>query len=151
VLRPAPSLADSPPRPCLCACLAAAATTPTQLLDLAIDRNRLRFHVKIADFGLARMLGPASNIAVSKVTNPRWSAPEVIKSSTVATPADVYSFAVVMWEMMTWQQPYEEMMSVQVRAWAGAGGGGGRLVRIGRAPRPALRRAPPPARRAACC
>jgi len=26
----------------------------------------------------------------------------------------VYSFAIIMWEMLTWQQPYEEMMSVQV-------------------------------------
>jgi serine/threonine protein kinase len=51
-----------------------------------------------------------------QVTNPRWSAPEVIRSSTVSRPADVFSFGVVMWELLTWQQPYEEMMSVQVRA-----------------------------------
>lgn len=38
-----------------------------QLLDLTIDRDRPRFHVKIADFGLARMVGPANSIAVSKV------------------------------------------------------------------------------------
>ena len=30
-------------------------------------------------------------------------------------PADVYSFGIIMWEMLTWQQPYEEMMSVQVK------------------------------------
>ncbi|KAF6253127.1 hypothetical protein COO60DRAFT_1463350 [Scenedesmus sp. NREL 46B-D3] len=88
--------------------------SPNLLLDLTIDRDKPRFHVKIADFGLARMLGPASSITVSKVTNPRWSAPEVIRSSTVSRPADVFSFAVVMWELLTWQQPYEEMMSVQV-------------------------------------
>jgi serine/threonine protein kinase len=51
-----------------------------------------------------------------QVTNPRWSAPEVIRSSTVSRPADVFSFGVVMWELLTWQQPYEEMMSVQVQA-----------------------------------
>lgn len=39
-----------------------------QLLDLAIERDRPRFHVKIADFGLARMVGPTNNIAVSKVS-----------------------------------------------------------------------------------
>jgi len=49
-----------------------------------------------------------------QVTNPRWSAPEVLRSSTVSLMADVFSFAVVMWEMLTWQQPYEDMMSVQV-------------------------------------
>jgi serine/threonine protein kinase len=41
--------------------------SPNLLLDLTIDRDRPRYHVKIADFGLARMLGPASSITVSKV------------------------------------------------------------------------------------
>lgn len=41
-----------------------------QLLDLTIERDRPRFHVKIADFGLARMVGPTSSIAVSKVRPP---------------------------------------------------------------------------------
>lgn len=66
------------------------------------------------------MLGPAKTLAVSRVTNPRWSAPEVIRESAVSTSSDVFSFGIVMWELLTWQQPYEEMMSVQVP------GGGGR-------------------------
>jgi serine/threonine protein kinase len=41
--------------------------SPNLLLDLTIDRDKPRFHVKIADFGLARMLGPTSSITVSKV------------------------------------------------------------------------------------
>ena len=73
--------------------------------------------MRIADFGLACMMGPAKTLAVSKVTNPRWSAPEVIRDSSVSTRADVFSFGVVMWELLTWQQPYEDMMSVQVRAY----------------------------------
>eukprot|EP00798_Chlamydomonas_sp_ICE-L_P025955 gene25955-11637_t len=52
-------------------------------------------------------------VKVSKTTNPRWSAPEVIMSSAIGPAADVYSFAIIMWEMLTWQQPYEDMMSVQ--------------------------------------
>ncbi len=52
--------------------------SPNLLLDLTIDRERPRFHVKIADFGLARMMAAnAAAIAVSKTTNPRWTAPEV--------------------------------------------------------------------------
>ena len=51
---------------------------------------------------------------LSKTTNPRWTAPEVIRDSQIGTAGDVYSFAIIMWEMLTWQQPYEEMMSVQV-------------------------------------
>lgn len=50
-----------------------------------------------------------------QITNPRWSAPEVLRNNTVSLSADVFSYAIVMWELLTWQQPYEEMMSVQVR------------------------------------
>eukprot|EP00198_Chlamydomonas_reinhardtii_P004200 XP_001693536.1 predicted protein [Chlamydomonas reinhardtii] len=86
--------------------------SPNLLLDLTIDHDRPRFHVKIADFGLARMLTGAGSVMVSKTTNPRWLAPEVIRNSSVGKAADV--FAIIMWELLTWQQPYEDMMSVQV-------------------------------------
>jgi serine/threonine protein kinase len=71
---------------------------------------------RIADFGLARMMGNNANglIMLSKTTNPRWTAPEVIRESAIGTAGDVYSFAIIMWEFLTFQQPYEEMMSVQV-------------------------------------
>jgi hypothetical protein len=52
-----------------------------------------------------------------QVTNPRWSAPEVLRTSVVSLSADVFSYGVVLWELLTWQQPYEEMMSVQVGGW----------------------------------
>lgn len=53
----APLMLQTAVTPCFC----------LQLLDLTIERDRPRFHVKIADFGLARMVGPTSSIAVSKV------------------------------------------------------------------------------------
>ena len=49
-----------------------------------------------------------------QVTNPRWSAPEVLRNNVASLSADVFSFAIVMWEILTWSQPYEDMMSVQV-------------------------------------
>lgn len=58
--------------------------------------------------------GPYCCVCAGQVTNPRWSAPEVLRNSVVSLSADVFSFAVVMWEILTWQQPYEDMMSVQV-------------------------------------
>ena len=62
-----------------------------------------------------RMMNQNSSLVkLSKTTNPRWTAPEVIREGAIGTSGDVYSFAIIMWEMLTWQQPYEEMMSVQV-------------------------------------
>lgn len=40
-----------------------AARSPNLLLDLTIDRERPRFHVKIADFGLARWVRGAGSDA----------------------------------------------------------------------------------------
>jgi hypothetical protein len=47
-------------------------------------------------------------------------AAQVIRSSHMGPAADVYSFAIIMWELLTWQQPFADMMSVQV--------GGRRLI-----------------------
>ncbi|EFJ49685.1 hypothetical protein VOLCADRAFT_33660, partial [Volvox carteri f. nagariensis] len=88
--------------------------SPNLLLDLTIDRERPRFHVKIADFGLARLAtGATGSVMVSKMTNPRWLAPEV-RGGGMGRRGRVYSFSIIMWEMLTWRQPYQDMMSVQV-------------------------------------
>lgn len=91
--------------------------SPNLLLEMGFfeRKDRPRYHVKIADFGLARFMeSQMSSVAVSRSTNPRWSAPEVIRDSKVSKAADVYSFAIIMWELLTWQQPFEDMMSIQV-------------------------------------
>lgn len=80
------------PRACFCA----RPLRPPSSNNKNNNSDKPRLHVKIADFGLACMLGPAKTLAVSKVTNPRWSAPEVIRDSSVSTSADVFSFGIVM-------------------------------------------------------
>lgn len=72
------------------------------------------WQAKIGDFGFAKKLGGAAAVPASKTTNPRWLAPEVAMNSNQSREADVYSFAIIMWEMLTWQKPFEDMKSVQV-------------------------------------
>ncbi len=55
-------------------------------------------------------------ISVSKHTHPRAAAPEVMSSLSITFKADVYSFGLVMWELLTWRKPYDHLMSVQVGA-----------------------------------
>jgi serine/threonine protein kinase len=45
--------------------------SPNLLLDLTIERDKPRFHLKIADFGLAKMMGTSMSIPLSKSSNPR--------------------------------------------------------------------------------
>ena len=47
--------------------------------------------------------------------NPRWLAPEVIEGGKWTTASDVYSFGTIMWEMLTWKLPWEEVPEFAVR------------------------------------
>ena len=43
----------------------------------------------------------------------RWMAPEVIEHSPYNHQADVFSFAIVMWELLTGRVPYADMTPLQ--------------------------------------
>ncbi|GLC52106.1 hypothetical protein PLESTB_000583400 [Pleodorina starrii] len=68
-------------------------------------------HLKLGDFGFARILGKAqNNVVPARITNPRWQAPEVYDmADPIATyAADVYSFGIIMYEMLTFKLPYDD-------------------------------------------
>lgn len=58
-------------------------------------------------------------------SNPRWLAPEALKDNVYGFKADVYSFGIILWELLTWQQPWEEcgaqLHSVTIYNWVLAG------------------------------
>jgi serine/threonine protein kinase len=41
--------------------------------------------------------------------NPRWLAPEVVQGGTATAAADVYSFGIVLWELLSLQLPWGRM------------------------------------------
>lgn len=45
---------------------------------------------------------------------PEWMAPEVLRCESVAEPADVYSYGVVLWELITGRAPWENYNPMQV-------------------------------------
>lgn len=57
------------------------------------------FLSQIADFGVARIIG-AGNMTAETGTY-RWMAPEVIEHKPYGEKADIFSFAVVIWELLT--------------------------------------------------
>ena len=59
---------------------------------------------KIADLGLATF---TSLNAATVVDNPLWSAPEMIQRSIYAPSVDVYSFAIIMWEICSGCFPFQ--------------------------------------------
>lgn len=68
--------------------------------------------VKVADFGLARFAKPGS--AYTFVGTPFWAAPEIIRHEEYSEKADVYSFAIVLWELVERKDPYGTLNAFQV-------------------------------------
>ncbi|PNH00143.1 putative serine/threonine-protein kinase, partial [Tetrabaena socialis] len=50
----------------------------------------------------------------ARLTNPRWLAPEVILAQRSTQAGDVYSFGIIMYELLTWLMPYGDFESLQV-------------------------------------
>ncbi|KAK7283770.1 hypothetical protein RIF29_13516 [Crotalaria pallida] len=68
--------------------------------------------VKIADFGVARLLDPAG-IMTAETGTYRWMAPEVIEHKPYSHKADIFSFGIILWELLTGKLPYENLTPLQ--------------------------------------
>ncbi|XAR59159.1 Non-specific serine/threonine protein kinase [Bertholletia excelsa] len=70
------------------------------------------FHMKIADFGIACEEAHCDLLADDPGTY-RWMAPEMIKRKSYGRKVDVYSFGLILWEMIAGAIPYEDMTPIQ--------------------------------------
>ena len=72
-----------------------------------------KFEVKIADFGIA-CEETLSDLLVDDEGPYRWMAPEMLKRKPYNRKVDVYSFGLLLWEMVTGRIPFENLSPVQV-------------------------------------
>ncbi|KAA8515244.1 hypothetical protein F0562_018526 [Nyssa sinensis] len=70
------------------------------------------FHMIIADFGIACEEAYCDLLADDPGTY-RWMAPEMIKRKSYGKKVDVYSFGLILWEMVAGTIPYEDMTPIQ--------------------------------------
>ncbi|RZS23926.1 hypothetical protein BHM03_00056934 [Ensete ventricosum] len=68
--------------------------------------------VKVADFGVARVKAE-SGVMTAETGTYRWMAPEVIEHKPYDHKADVFSFGIVLWELLTAKLPYENFTPLQ--------------------------------------
>lgn len=72
------------------------------------------WRVKVADFGLSRMIEEHVSATMTVCGTPCWTAPEVLRNQRYSTKADVYSFGICLWELYTRTAPYAGMTPFQV-------------------------------------
>ncbi|WOK94082.1 serine/threonine-protein kinase HT1-like isoform X1 [Canna indica] len=68
--------------------------------------------IKIADFGVARIEVKTEGMTPETGTY-RWMAPEMIQHRPYNHKVDVYSFGIVLWELITGMLPFQNMTAVQ--------------------------------------
>lgn len=67
--------------------------------------------LKLTDFGLARELQKTTNVMNAAGTYSHMP-PEVIKNSTYSKASDVWSFGVLLWELLTGEVPYKGKQNI---------------------------------------
>lgn len=77
--------------------------------NLLVDENGT---VKICDFGLSAIKPKGAAAIRDGVEGPKgtplWMAPEVMQGEMFNEKADVYSFGIVLWEILTQEEPFAE-------------------------------------------
>lgn len=83
------------------------------LLSEAIENDDIQLKtLKITDFGLAREVYKTTRM--SQAGTYAWMAPEVIKNSTFSKASDVWSYGVLLWELLTGETPYKGIDTLAV-------------------------------------
>jgi len=82
--------------------------------NLLVDED---WHIKVSDFGLAKTKSLDGAGARSQVGTYAWMAPEVLQQRPYDERADVYSYSIVLWEMLCKVEPFKGLHPMQVM-WA---------------------------------
>ncbi|CAH4031653.1 unnamed protein product [Pieris brassicae] len=80
----------------------------TILTDDMLENKTL----KITDFGLAREVYKTTRMSAAGTY--AWMPPEVIKNSTFSHASDVWSYGVLLWELLTGETPYKGIDALAV-------------------------------------
>ena len=76
--------------------------------NLLLDES---YTTKVCDFGLSRLKAQERSMTGNCGTV-QWMAPEILANQPYAEPADVFSFGVILWELLTKECPYDGMKPI---------------------------------------
>ena len=74
--------------------------------NLGFDRYG---RIQIFDFGLARQLESTEPMLLTYCGTPRYMSPEVVRREACGLSIDVYTFGLVLWELLAFKKPYRSI------------------------------------------
>jgi len=72
--------------------------------NMLVDRYN---NVKLCDFGLCKV--KTNDLNTGGLGTISWMAPEVLSHENYSEKADVYSFGVILWELLTCEEPFNDV------------------------------------------
>jgi len=80
-------------------------------LNILIKRGT----AKLSDFGLSKSIETTLGITRERAYSAAWASPEQLNPrSLISFPTDIYSFAIVIWEVLSQQEPWEGCTELQM-------------------------------------
>ncbi|KAG0448987.1 hypothetical protein HPP92_027562 [Vanilla planifolia] len=73
-----------------------------------------RISKKVGDFGLSRLKHETYLTTKTGKGTPQWMAPEVLRNEPSDEKSDVYSYGVILWELVTEKIPWDNLNSMQM-------------------------------------
>ncbi|PRP74807.1 hypothetical protein PROFUN_06668 [Planoprotostelium fungivorum] len=65
------------------------------------------YNLKICDFGVAKFMQKENKVTRSYFSTVAWSSPELLENGAYTEKTDVYSFGLVLWSLLTGNEPWE--------------------------------------------
>jgi serine/threonine protein kinase len=76
-------------------------------------------NVKLGDFGISKMSVGTQDVALTQCGTPLYMSPEQCRGQPYSHAADCWAMGVVLWQMLTLQTPYLDMLEPQQRGLHG--------------------------------
>ena len=71
-----------------------------------IDLNKLKFEIKIADFGLSKVLTSTTDLSNTMCGTPLYMAPQLVKQRKYSYKADIWSIGCILFELINGVTPF---------------------------------------------